>query len=434
MTHTVHIELGTAAQLLNAFSFSPGVSAKSPAVLKDAIEHSINQTLLRDLCYSAWAVVQHQSPWKWEDDDRYSVRITSPHHDISRFEQTLPGFLSAIQLGHDIYESQQDALEKQREKLIEEGNKDRSDTQHQLTKADFESWYLPPFGLSMINTNCIQLLHYPPASTITYMDYLYSPTNRRWENLLGYNDYPGAENSLCETIVDIAPIAASGGARGGALIEPLLENDVFGKYAQTQLKNLLRPSKDGKTTQPIVAYGTPVGVWLARNYGDELKAQKVKMVLGKDGKPKRPQTCAVFTLQLQDKDGPATPVMCANHPIKFNYYDKDFKKALGAPPKNRQEQKKLSDRQSAIVLSQDLIAAGWQGEMAQKWESNTDADLYKKVALSKIKQWNEHGGTRFNELLEIFREQVDEFSLSDMPEVDTDAWEQLLKESLQDKI
>lgn len=431
-THHVHIKLGTAAQLLPVFSFAPGVAEKNPAVLKDAIEHSVNQTLLRDCHYAAWGVVMHNSRWTWDDDDVYTIKITSPHHDVSVFKKTLNKFINAIRTGHQIYQEQQPALEAQRKKLVKQAHADNPDAEHPLTEADYACDFLPPFGLSMVSTDCIQLLHYPPASTLTYMDYLYSPTNRRWESLLGYNDYPGHKNTLVETIVDIAPIAASGGSRGGQLIAPLLEKDVFAPYAKAMLQALLRPSKDGKSTQPIVAYGGPVGEWLQKNYGGELAAQDVEMAKDENGSPLRPEVCQAFNLQFFGNDGPITPVMCANHPIKFNYYDKDLGKAQQQPEADRQAAVKAADKVAGDILSQDLICAGWQARMAQGWYENTDSDFYKTVRKNMIAQWSDEKGQRFQQLLEVFREQIKEFALESMPEVNGEAWQRTLDEALKD--
>jgi hypothetical protein len=429
--HHLHIELGTAAQLLPVFSFAPGVADKNPALLKDAIEHSINQTLLRDRFYSAWGVVMHKSRYTWDDDDVFTVKVTSPHHDVSGFQRTLGKFINAIRLGHQIYQQQQPALEAQRKKLVAQAHAANPDSDHPLTKADFACYFLPPFGLSMVATDCIQLLHYPPDSTLTYMDYLYSPTNRRWESLLGYNNYPGEKNTLVETIVDIAPIAASGGSRGGQLIQPLLEKDVFAPYAKAMLQALLRTSKDGKSTQPIVAYGGPVGAWLQKNYAEKLAAQGVAITSDDDGNL-RPEVCEAFVLHFLGEDGPGTPVICANHPIKFNYYDKDLGSAQKLTGADREAAIKAADKAAGDVLSQDLICAGWQARMAQGWYTNTDPDFYKNVRKTMFAQWSDGTGTRFREMLEVFRVQVKEFALESMPRVNSKAWQRTLDRALKD--
>ncbi len=422
MINSVHFELGAASELLPLFAYSPGVPEKNPAILKDAIEHAVNQTLLRDHLYSAWAVVMNGSRYQWKDDDVYSIKLTSPNHDVGAYAQTLPKFLQTVGQGLDIYNRQQGVLDKTRQALIEEGN--RGKHWRELTPADFACSFLPPFGLSMVNTNSIQLLHYPPAETVTYMDYLYSPTNRRWENLLGYNGYPGAENTLVETIVDIAPIAAPGGSRGGNLIEPVLE--AFEPYAMSMLKVLLRESKSGATTQPVVAYGGPVGNWLWKNFSDTIEQQGVSLYTDSKGNT-RPEVGQAFSLRIHDS-GAVTPVMCANHPIKFDYYDKDYGKAEQAEDvESAQEQ---VDAQSWAILTQDLVASGWQAEMSQKWYNDPDADLYKQVRLEIIKRWKDPDSNQFQSAFQIFKEQVTEFGLHNMPEVDTDAWMKQLESAV----
>lgn len=419
--HSVEFKLGRADLLFDIFSFSPALAAdKSPSVLRDSIEHAINQTLSRDLCYSAWAVVSSKSQWKWVDDDVYSVRITSPNKEVECYKQIYPKFLKAVAKGRKIYDQQIPALNKRRKQLVAEWNKEHP--KYPKTVADVPSYFLPPFGLSMANSNAVQLLHYPPAETLTYMDYLYSPTNRRWENLLGYNGYPGAKNTLVETIVDIGPIAAAGGSIGGQLIEPVLDN--FHAYAVTMLKALLRHSKSGKTTTPIVAYGSPVGKWLWKHFKRQISAQKVRMIV-EDGKPVAPEIGEVFSIKFLGPKGPSTPVLCANHPIKFNYYDSDYKKA-------EKETKKVEaiediDRKSAIVLSQDLIAAGWHAAMSENWQKDPDP---MKIRNELFAKWGNHKGAEFKKLFQIFREQVIEFSLSSIPAVNTEAWLEQLEEAM----
>ena len=437
----VEFDLGTAANLRTIFSFCPLVaSQKIPAVLKDAIEHSVNQTLLRDLNFGAWANVFVPNQYKWNDDDVYRIKITSPNADqsVGPYQVTLPKFLQAISLGQATYVAQQPALTAQIAKLIAEGNEQRQASANKsgrpfvpLTPEDFKNSFLPPFGLSMVNTDSIQLLHYPPIETVTYMDYLYSPTNRRWENLLAYNQYVGWKNTLVETIVDIAPIAADGGASGGDLIEPVLE--AFQPYAMQMLQALLRTSPSGKTTQPIVAYGGPVGQWLMRNFNEELREQGVNMDHDKDGNPSQPSVGQAFTLHLFGNAGPATPVLTANHPIMFNYYDKDYESAVAvAPPsvagQNAPQTQSEVDLASAIILAQDLTAAGWQTEMAQNWMNDPDP---RAVFKEQCARWCNVGGAYFQaHFFDIFQEQVREFSLQELPVVNTAAWMKQLQTAI----
>ncbi len=143
---TISFELGRAVELYDIFSFSPKLAAdKSPSSLRDSIEHSINQTILRDGFFSAWAVVSNESRRVWKDDDVYSVRISSPQHDVSAYEVAFPKFLAAIAAGRKIYEAQLPVLAARRKKLVEEWNKLYPDGHY--TEADFDCFFLPPFGL-----------------------------------------------------------------------------------------------------------------------------------------------------------------------------------------------------------------------------------------------------------------------------------------------
>ena len=165
-------DLGSEEELTGLFRIPTGAS------LGDVIGHVFNQTLQRDLFYGAWADV-------WDDDGQYGVKITSPQDDVSAYGDVIPPFLAAAKKGLAKYK--------------------------ELKITDPDLSFLPPMGLSMVRRKSVQLLHYPPTEAMTYSDYLYSPTNRRWESLLGYNGCDGSQYSLLETIVDAVPIAAPGG-------------------------------------------------------------------------------------------------------------------------------------------------------------------------------------------------------------------------------
>lgn len=111
--------------------------------------------------------------------------------------------------------------------------------------------FLLPFGLAMTNVRSVKLFHFPPNETFYYADYLYSPTNRRWECLLAQNGFDGRDNTLVERIVGVVPIAAA----GGAMEEIAPYNFDFLDYGQKQLPTFLAAGKP--VTPPVVAYGGP---------------------------------------------------------------------------------------------------------------------------------------------------------------------------------
>lgn len=421
--HSITFAIGTAGDLYDIFSFSPALVAdKSLSALSDAIGHAINQTLLRDGLYSAWAQVNYHADSAWNDATPLSLRITSPFHPVAAYEAKVTAFFNALQMAYATWEQIQPQMEAYRKALVKKVNAEGGD----VTEADYATEYLPPFGLSMVHSLSVQLLHYPPAETLTYMDYLYSPTNRRWENLLGWNGWPGEKNRLLETIVDVAPVAASGGSNGSQVIAPFIE--AFAPYVETQLRALLRVSPSGARTTPMVAYGGPVGEWLCQNYGDQIRAQGVQIIVENEGAPdqsERPAVCETFFLRFFGAEGPETPVICANHPISFNYYDGDYTDALRSDDPKTQTME--VDENSAIVLSQDLICAGWQAEMARLWPQDPDP---KTVRSRMFKRWGLQDSENFDRLLVIFREQITEFSLSAMPEVNTEIWAQQLEQAM----
>jgi len=335
-SNSVTFPIGTESDLTPLFAYQP-----TGVPLWDGIGHTINQTLLRDLFYGAWAQawLKKSKPTP-KPTDQYQVTITSPNadHDVTAYATQIPAFIAAVSTGIGIYNTNKSKLPS--------------------TGVSF----LPPFGLSMLNTGSIQLLHYPPSETLNYMDYLYSPTNRRWENLLGYNAYPGAQNSLVETIVDVIPIAAAGGTDGSKALIPV--QDAFVPYVQEMLNVYLRRSPGGTATQPVVAYGGPVMSFLEDNF-----------------KQSNLRPLSLISLQLLT-GGPATPVLCANHPSEFLYY------------------KSSQEKEFTEILVQDLTAAGWQTKMSQ----NPDADP--KQTLQDV---STYWGQNPNLVDQIFAEQVAEF-------------------------
>ncbi|HSF46154.1 MAG TPA: hypothetical protein VLA58_09080, partial [Chitinophagaceae bacterium] len=234
----------------------------------------------------------------------YVAKLYSPHHDLGVYQELIPSFLEAGHLGLNIFNNIQSSINSQMRFLL-------------------------PWGLSMARTKSIQLLHFPPLETFVYLDYLYSPTNRRWENLLGYND-PEVLLSEEETIVDCVPVAAPGDDSAG--IAPL--NNSFAPYVKAMLQ--ARLGHLGHAQTPIVAYGEPVMAWLKANYGDQIAGDL--------------QPLSLVELQLWES-GVKHHVLCANHPSKYLYYTDKHDKADFEVKKQ--------------IMTQDLIAAGWQSKMVK---------------------------------------------------------------------
>jgi hypothetical protein len=175
-----------------------------------------------------------------------------------------------------------------------------------------------------------------------YQDYLYSPTNRRWENLLGYNHLIEHNMAELETIIDCVPLAADGGSTGSSAIGYF--NNTFTPYVEKMLA--ARLSSLGTVTQPVVAYGGPVRDWLKQAYPDVVTGTLAPLSLIK--------------LSLMSGDV-ITPVLCANHPSMYLYYSDDNKPEDAAAKK--------------LCMTQDLIAAGWQAKMALHPQSDAAKTL-----------------------------------------------------------
>ncbi|GEM_PF-1417484 len=136
------------------------------------------------------------------------------------------------------------------------------------------------------------------------------------------------------------PIAAGGDDGKG--MSPF--NNSFTPYVKKMLQARLQPT-DG-STQPAVAYGEPVRDWLQQNFSSQISGTLAVL--------------STFELRLWDKEV-TTPVLCANHPSKYLYYTDE------SDPTHFADKKE--------IMTQDLIAAGWQARMAYHPSSSTHQTL-----------------------------------------------------------
>jgi hypothetical protein len=272
---------------------------------------------LRDNYDGAWARVS--TPDKVPvPTSVYTVYMSVPlaTADLTSYSQSIPAFLKAVNTALQIYNAQKNLPPTVK--------------------------FLPPFGLAMQKTTSIQLLHYPPLTTLDYMDYLYSATNRRWENLLANNNYPGNLNTLNETIVDLVPIAADGGPAGNKAISSA-QTAFTQTYVPQMLNVFLQSNTNNTATTPVVAYG-----------GEVLKYLKTLNLKDLNPNNKTPGPLSLFMVPWMN-GGPPTPVLYANHPAQFMYYPDT---SLMKPPPSS------ADAAYKAILVQDLTAAGWQSMMS----------------------------------------------------------------------
>lgn len=323
MKNSIDIQLtGSTIDLSAIFSFTSEKSLNGLTNLETYIGHAFNLTLQRDGIFGGWAKV-------WQHDGLYNLKISSPHHDLSAYEEKINDFLAAAREALCLLKANQSKIDQ----LIKSTGK--------------QMRFILPFGTAMASTRAVQLLHFPPIESYDYTDYLFSPTNRRWENLLGYNGVKGDNFSELESIVDCVPLGAPGGDNEG--INPF--NDLFSPYVKMMLQARLRTFK--KITVPLIAYGSPVHYWLAKNFADQVKEVLTNMTF----------------LEIDFfGDGTLTPVLCAHHPSEYLYYSD-----------------KPNTAEKTQILTEDLIAAGWQARMAQHPD-----EPGKKVLDSLMAYWKEN--------------------------------------------
>ncbi len=355
-TNTVQFTLGSEESLKPFYPFKP-----ANVTLEDFIGLCLNQTLQRDGLEGAWAQVF------WSAGN-VEVIITSPDTsvDVSSYATQYPNWLKAVTSALKDYNRVYASL---------------SPTPPAPPDPAGIA-FLAPFGLAMKNTRSVQLLHYPPTETLSYLDYLYSPTNRRWESLLMFNGRNGSAKTLLETITDLVPVAANGGGAGATAIKPF--EGQFGDYVPQMLQVFLYPTPSGQATQPVVGYGSPVINFLQTNYAPKDISPVTK-------NPSGPLTVMSLFLQQIIPGGPATPFLCTNHPSKFMYYTP-------------------GDPSFTLVLQQDLTAARWQVQMA----TNPDADPVQTLSECWGYWTSSDQAAVFQQ---IFTEQVAEFTRPSSPSV-----------------
>lgn len=213
-----------------------------------------------------------------------------------------------------------------------------------------------PVGLAMVNHPTVELLHFPPDYSLTEkQDYLNSATTNRWAGLLVANDVKPESVDAYQAIIDINPIAAP--ANDGKKFDAI--EGAFSDYIITMLNQWTASAATPHRGKALVAFGSPVRVWLGKLLGHPLNVDEV----------------AILNLP-SEKTVTAVPVIGANHPSQIFYTawnDTD--------PKTENFPKGMQ------VMTQDLIAACWQAGMGKapasdpqkmvtdcthKWQTSTE--------------------------------------------------------------
>jgi len=305
---TIQFKLGPWSDMADLFAWD----SSSGEELTDWIAHGLNQTMQRDGLLGAWADVYESA------GDTLSAKMSAEFGEVKRYAKIVPAFIAAARIGFAAYQAHRSTIEKGK------------------------LFFWLPTGLTMLKTRSVQLLHYPPYEARTFSDYLYSPTNRRWEALLGSNGYDIEHVTPLERICDVVPLAGPGS-------DATVINEVepyFMPYGRAMLAVLLDQSRD--RTQPVVAYGGPAHGWLKSAFPKQIRRMPTLFSL----------------LELRVGTGKAvTPVLCANHPSEFLFFSEPGHDAKWA----------------FDIMMQDLIAARWQAERAE----NRDADPAKVLRESK---------------------------------------------------
>ncbi len=305
------------------------------------IAHYYDQTLRRDGFDGAWAQVL------LNDKGEYILKLFCEKSDLGAYEEKIPAFIQAAKIGLETFMEIKPAL----------------------NDVGCAVEFLLPFGLSLIHSNSIQLLHYPPLESLVYHDYLYSPTNRRYENLLAFNDTTTNTIQRMETIVDCVPLAAPGD--DGNLLKPY--NNSFADYGMAMLRTKLNSHRQGekKQTQCVVAYGSAVVSWLKLDstFGPQLKGIDTSVL-------------SLVHLDILN-DGSTTPVLIANHPSKMLYYTDSYQYYVEENGAEMTPKEYATNKMQ--IMTQDLITAGWHAEMAQNPLKDPQ-----KVLDSMCDYWNNH--------------------------------------------
>jgi hypothetical protein len=180
-----------------------------------------------------------------------------------------------------------------------------------------------PLGLALQNPRAVQLLHFPPDTSMRRQDYLGSKSSRRWETLLELNGVSPADVAQYERIVDIAPVAAPADA-GDALAQTY---PYFRDYAYGMLRDSVSPPS-ARLPLPVVAQGGPARAWAKKYLGARLRV-------------------SAAPARVRVGDVARVPFLGANHPsLLWHVAHKSRIAALR-------------------VMRDDLIAACWQVRMSE---------------------------------------------------------------------
>lgn len=319
-TDAVTVNLGSTATLTNLFSYP---NNHKPQTLAQTIQLYLQQSVQRDTLAGASAAVS-------TDGSTYTATFSGsgvPADYPDRITQFL--------------------------KIGSEAAAAQSQMQ-QAGKWDAKDWRLfLPVGLAMADQKSVQLLHFPPDTSLTLQDYLDSATSRRWESLLELNGATPADVTLYERIVDIAPIAAPASA-GNSLAAAY---GYFKTYAFDMLDYSIQPNPVPAKPLPVVAYGSPVRQWVKDNLNAALP------VLG--------------TAYVQVGKTAKVPFLGANHPSYIWYVAKQ------------------SHTLALRVMRDDLASACWQVKTA----GNPGTDI--KTAVTRCTAYWDQRDEQVCELTEI---------------------------------
>jgi len=437
-THTnmVQFSIGTKEYLEPLFRFyynnenlkdDDDTSSSNNMSFIQHIEYSFMNTINRDGFDGSWAHVwsssSSQSSSRDKHEQEYHLKITSPlsFSDITPYKQIIPKYLEIISIAER-------ACSKRWTQLSSIADYTEEMKKKQLFKQGGLQ-FLPPFGLPMIKSQSVLLMHYPPIEAISYKDYLHSRTTKRWETLLLMNLHsimmddmkkqtnftvPSTTNHYhvekYMSIVDICPIVSrsnQGGSRMvGAFCEPIqpeLESYVVSMLNLLLSNNTKDDDDDNRderidtatssinsscerrtTTKPLIAFGYAVNQWLMNNKmirGQilEQRASNKKRVNEMVEKAPLLKSLDVFELRFDDTMPPSlnvrtTPMLFLDHPS--GYY---------RTPDTSTEWRK--DR-----LRSDLIGAWWQIQMCCRREKQTTTDSH--TLLDQAKKYWQEGGRR----------------------------------------
>jgi hypothetical protein len=184
-------------------------------------------------------------------------------------------------------------------------------------------WHLfPPLGLNVINQRAVLLMHYPPWQVVEQGTFANAMTWARWKTVLKASGMDEKLANLCQTFIDVNPIAAPGSGQSEypndyfpiMMASGFFDGGPDRDYIRSMLDLYLNPpgNQSNDYTLPLLVCGSPAydpqaPGWFRVAYKDVLPRNSYGVVTV--------DVLQAGTFKVRPDSAKYTPYMVANHMI-----------------------------------------------------------------------------------------------------------------------